>query len=261
MHKLLLLIFFIFLSCTTNFYNGITSSNVNFILMVINDLSNKKEYEEVILLYKKLIPLVGLDKKLLFYTKYKLAETNFKLKNYSLASLQLKEIYTKFKTNRESEHVLYLCGLSSYKECKLLNLDIVKMLKAINVMQYFINLYPNSNKIIYANKIVQELNQQLEKKSYYSALFLYKINKYESAVVAFINMLIEFPNSNIKEDVYYYIILSKYNIIRTSILNLETQKIIDIQMFINFFLEQFPNSRFKDKIDKIKIKISHLLVN
>lgn len=256
MYKLLL-IFFIFLSCATNFNNSIRSNDINFILMVISHLSNEKKYEDILVLYEKLIPLVTFDKKLLFYAKYKLAETNFKLNNYSLAASQFKEIYIKFQKNKQLENVLYFYAISCYKDCKSFNLDLSKTLKAINEMQYFINVYPNSNKLVYANEIIQKLYKKLEKKSYYNALSLYKMNKYESSIVAFSNMLIDFPDSKMREKVYYYIILSKYNLIRKSISKVEQENIDDVKNFIMNFLEQFPNSYVKNRIQKIKINIDN----
>lgn len=254
----LLFIFFIFLSCVSNFEKGIRSTNVNFILMTINDLSNKKQYEDVVLLYEKLIPLISRTR-LLPYIEYKLAETNFKLNNYSLSAYQFKTIYNKFQKNEQSENALYLCAISCYKDSKLFNLDSKQTIIAINEMQNFINLYPNSNKLLQCNEIIQELHEKLENKFYTNALFFYKMHKYESAIITFSNMMCDFPDSKLREEVYYYIILSKYNLIKHSMSTLKKEKIIDIQNSIKIFLEEFPNSSFTNKIYPIKIKIDNFL--
>lgn len=264
MYQLLLILFVFFscisTSCISNFEKGIKSTNINFILMVINDLSNKKEYEDVILLYKKLIPLVY-KTNLLSYVEYKLAETNFKLNNYFLSAYQFKKIYNKLPKSKKSENILYLCAVSCYKDSKSFNLDSKETIIAINEIQNFINLYPNSEKLFHCNTMIKNLYEKIENKAYYDAVFFLKINKYESAILAFSNMILDFPDSKMREEAYYYIIFSKYNLIRKLIHISKKEKIFDIKKSIEFFLEEFPNSIFKDKIYQIKIKINNLLLN
>lgn len=261
MHKVLLFIFFIFLSSFTNFqYDIKKNTDINFILMIINNLSNKKKYEDVLVLYKKLNSII-FEKKIVFYIKYKLAETYFKLQDYSTSSNEFKKIYFQFPKNQKLENFLYLSCISRYKNIKFFNLDQKKILLAINEIQHFINLYPYSNKLIYANEMIQSLYKQIEKKFYYNAFFLYKMHKYESAIIALSNLIFDFPDIEMKENIYYYIILSKYNLIRQSKKILKKEYVFDINIWITKFLRQFPNSRFINTVCKIKNKINYVLLN
>lgn len=251
-------IYIFFISCNTIFQKSIKSNDPNLILNISNDFFKKKEYTYSSSLYEYLVPLVK-NTNLLPEVLYKLAESNFKLKKYNLSSVQFENFYLSFKEDPRAEEALYLSIFSYYKNSDRSNLDQTNTNKAINKIQNFINLYPNSIKVNNCILLIKSLQEKLIKKTFFNALTLYKIGKYKASNIAFDNIVLNFSNSLFKEEAYYYSILSKYEIAKNSILSLKTERIIQTINSINLFLIEYPNSKFRKKIKDINIQLNLLL--
>lgn len=258
-NRLYLLVIFLLLSCNTAFEKTMLSTDVNFVMKAANDLVERKKYENAISLYEYLVPFVS-GTNFASEVTYKLAEVNFIVKNYTLSGDQFKNFHTKFKNDLRAEDALYLSAMSYYKKSNEFNLDPSNTIDAIDQVQNFIDIYPNSNKIAKCKLIINELQYKLEKKAFHNALTLYKTAKYKSAVVAFSNIIFDFPDSKIRESAYYYSILSKYKLAKNSVYRLKKERIIETQTAIKLLLKEFPNSRFKNEINnQIESQINALL--
>jgi outer membrane protein assembly factor BamD len=72
-------------------------------------------------------------------------------------------------------------------------LDQENTLKAIESLQLFINLYPKSERVAEASKLIQNLRDKLEKKAFENAKLYfvtgaYDPSNYKSAIIAFKNV-------------------------------------------------------------------------
>lgn len=220
---------------------------------------SKGKYSHAVVLYEKMVPYVtGTD--LASEIAYRSANANFKLEKYTLAGHQFKNFHTGFSSDKRAEDALYMSALCFYKGSGEYNLDQTNTKSAIREMQNFINTYPNSEKLAECNLMIQELQEKLEKKAFENAKTFYKTMKYKAAVVSFDNVMSDFPDSKLKEQAYYYSFLSKYELAKNSILDLQEERIKDAQTAIRLFEEEFPKSEYITKANQLKEKLDGLMV-
>ena len=77
-------------------------------------------------------------------------------------------------------------------------------------MQLFINLYPKSDRVAEASKLIQNLRDKLEEKSYANAKLYLTISDYQSAVIAFGNTLRDYPDTKYAEEMEFLTIKAQY---------------------------------------------------
>ena len=65
---------------------------------------------------------------------------------------------------------------------------------AIKELQSFINRYPDSDKVIECNSLIDELRNRLSKKAFENAKQYYLTSNYKSAIIALDNVLIDFSS-------------------------------------------------------------------
>lgn len=94
-------------------------------------------------------------------------------------------------------------------------LEQSQTLKAIEDFQVFVNTFPNSDKVEKCNQLIDEMRLKMEEKEYSQGELYYNLGKYVSAIVAFENMLKEYPETKKEEEVRLMILKSSYNYAKT----------------------------------------------
>ncbi len=122
-----------------------------------------------------------------------------------------------FPTSKYSEECMFMSAYCQYLLTPSASLDQTVTLEAMKECQLFIDLYPKSERVAECNKLIDEMRGKLEDKAYAIARLYYKIGSYQAAVVAFKNVLKDFPDTKYKEETYYYIFLSSYYYAQNSV--------------------------------------------
>lgn len=252
-----LVVLFLTSSCNVELERALKSTDTDKILKTADKFVEKKKYQHAVSLYERLVPFVsGTD--LAADVAYKTAEANFKLKNYTLAGHQFKNFHSGFIKDSRSQDALYKAAVCYYNGSTDYNLDQTNTQNAITEMQNFINTYPDSERVKECNLMIKELHQKLELKAFENAKTLFRTMKYKSAVVAFGNVMNDFPDSSLREDVYYYNMVSKYELAKNSIFNLKKERIQETETSIKLLLKEFPETKYLSEINLLKNKITGL---
>jgi len=253
----ILILGILFFSCNARFERAMKSTDPVKIMEAADYYNSVKKYSYAISLYERMVPFVaGTD--LAPEVAFKSAETNYAFKNYTLAGHQYKNFNNGFRNDPRSENALYKSAICYHKSSSEYNLDQTNTLRAITEMQNFIDTYPNSEKLAECNLMINELQQKLELKAFENAKTFYKTAKYKAAVTAFGDMMSDFPDSKLKEDVYYYNLLSKYELAKKSIFTLKKERIIETSTASKLLLKEFPESKYKSETLSIQNKLVDL---
>jgi outer membrane protein assembly factor BamD len=172
-------------------------------------LYNKKEYTKALGLFEGLIPIYrGHDgaQELFYYYAY----TNYKLKDYTAAAYSFKQFSDTYPSDPKSEECRFLAAYCYYLDSPKFSLDQENTLKAIDKLQLFINLYPKSDRVAEANKLIQTLHDRLEEKSYTNAKLYLTLSDYQAAVIAMNNTLRDYPDTKYAEELEFLIVKSQY---------------------------------------------------
>lgn len=214
----------------------------------------EKEWIKSVTLLEDIIPFYKLTKdgENLYFMYCK---CNWFLEDYYLAGYYFKRFVRQFPMSKNVEEALFMSAMCSVKNSPDYSLDQTETLNALDEMQIFIDMYPNSSRIDSCNQIMDNLESKLEMKQYEQAYLFYKTENYKAATVAFATTLEKFPNSPHKEDIGYYSVRSHYLLAINSITSKKKERLNDTLKSYRKFVSQFPESKKLSELDGIKNKV------
>jgi outer membrane protein assembly factor BamD len=161
-----------------------------------------------------------------------------------------------FPNSTKAEEVDYMRAFSFYKQSPKPELDQTNTIKAMGMMQTFINTHPGSLKNKEATEIIDISRAKLETKDYKSAQLYYDLGQFRAAGVSFTTLLNTYPESE-KGDLYKLMIIKAYY--RYAEMSVEEKKVARFEQVINEcneFTDRFPESKLKKEADDF-LNLSH----
>ena len=177
-------------------------------------------------------------------------------KDYFTASEYYKtymKTYPKGKFAIESKYMIAFCY---YQDSPDARLDQTATLQAIAAFQEFLELYPESERVGDANKLLEEMNNKLAYKAYLNAKLYFNLgnymgNNYESCIITAQNALKNFPSTIHREELSMLILESKYQLATQSFEEKKIERYRNtIDEYYNY-INEFPQGKFKKQADKI----------
>jgi outer membrane protein assembly factor BamD len=123
--------------------------------------------------------------------------------------------------------------------------------KALESLQLYVNLYPESEKIEECNGLIDLLRAKLELKSYEAAKLYYNIGEYKSAVIAFENSINDYPDSKYREEMEFLSIKSGYLYAKNSIASKQKERYELALGYYQEFIKDYPDSDFLNEAENI----------
>jgi len=183
---------------------------------------------------------------------YYFAYTNFQLKDYTTARYQFQSFTESYPGSQRAEECRYMAAYCYYLESPVYSLDQENTLKAIEALQLFINIYPNSERAEEAANLIDNLRGKLERKSYENSKIYLDIGDYLAAVIAFDNSLRDYPDTKYAEQLEYHKIEAQYLYALNSSERRQEERFNDAIEFADDFLADYPESENAD--DALKFK-------
>jgi len=138
--------------------------------------------------------------------QFYLAETYFKNKEYILAISEYERLTRKMKYSEYVEQARWRICQAYVKESPNYYHDQTNTDKALQKLQEFIDEYPNSEYSDDANNTILKLRNKLAEKVYHTGELYIKLHAFDSAVVAFEDMLIKYYDTDMAEKAHVGII-------------------------------------------------------
>lgn len=191
-------------------------------------------FEDLINIYKGTLKA----EKIYFYYAY----CYYKLDDYFSAGYYFKNFAKTFPNNEKAEEAMFLSAYCNYLESPISSLDQTSTYKAIEELQLFINLYPNSAKIDTCNLLIDKLRNKLETKAYDISKLYFNTQDYKSAIISFKNLIKDFPDTDYKKESYYYIVNSSYLLAVNSIEAKKKERLEATIKEYNNYINLFSNN-------------------
>jgi outer membrane protein assembly factor BamD len=238
-------------SCKSSFEKIRTSNDPEYILTEANKLFDEGKNMNAQILYEIIIPFYrGKNEAEEIFYRY--AYTYYNLRDYSTAAHYFRSFSSSFLNSDKREEALYMAAYSSYLMSPSTKLDQQQSVKAIEDFQNFVNIYPNSEKVDQCNQLIDELRVKLEEKAYSQGILYYNMRRYVSSVVAFENMLQDFPETRKEEEVRFMILKASYDYARNSIFEKRVERYEDTIEKYNSFIRRYPDSTYRKETDRIQ---------
>ena len=177
-------------------------------------------------------------------------------KDYASASEYYK---TYVKTYPKGKYVIeakYMIGYCYYLDSPDPRLDQTPTYDAISAFQQFVDMYPESERVPEAVKLLEELNNKLAYKAFLNAKLYYNLgnylgNNYESAVIAAQNALKKYPSTSYREQLSMLVLQSKYEQAVQSVTEKKVERYrATIDEYYNY-TNEFPDGKLRKQADKI----------
>ncbi len=244
------LIAIIFLgSCSRGINKILKSPDPEYKLRIAEQYFVKKKYTKAQALYEDVMPY--------YKTRPEFADIYYKYsycaylqEDYTNAENLFKTFLEIFPNSPKSEEVDYMRAYCYYKQSPKPELDQTNTIKAIGMMQTFINTHPGSPRNKEANEIIDAGRKKLEIKDFKSAQLYYDMGQFRAAGVAFTALLNTFPES-MRADEYKLMIIKSYY--RYAELSVEEKKAERFGQVINEyqdFVDRFPDSKLRKEAEE-----------
>lgn len=215
---------------------------------------NKERYSKALILFEDLMLRYrgqAEAEDLYYYTAY----ANYYLRDYTAARYHFKQFTDTYPNSPRTEECRYMGAYCYYLESPKSTLDQEYTYRAIEALQLFINLYPSSERAKEAGKLIQDLRDKLEKKAFTNAKLYLDMglqDDYRAAVIAFDNVLRDFPDTKYAEEMEFLSIKAQFLYADQSSLRRQEERFGEVIDLYNNFVSSYPESRFRKDADQFK---------
>jgi outer membrane protein assembly factor BamD len=214
------------------------------------DYFEREDYYRSSILFEEILPIIrGTEEAELanFYYAY----SYFYQKQYILASHYFQSFMQVYSRSSYAEEAMYMYAFSLYKQSPVYQLDQTSTYEALFALQNFLNKYPYSEKSDEAEALIDELQIKLERKAYENAKLYYKIERYQSAQIAFENFRRDFPDSKYQEEIAFLNIKAMFDYAEVSIRSKQEERFSEVLDLYERFIDNYPNSEFLREAEEI----------
>lgn len=249
---ILLVVAFLFTGCD-GYQKILKSNDTELKYKTALEYYNKKDYYKAIQLLDNLRAVTrGTDKAEDVYYYY--AYAHYKNNEYILASYYFRSFAKSYPKSDKREECLYMAAYCKFLQAPKYYLDQTTTKEAIDELQLFINMYPQSKRVMDATKHIKELKARLEKKDFHKADMYHRMENWEAAAYALNAFLEEYPVSKYREQALFKIMDSHYNYAENSVRDKKIERYNKVIEAYENLMAEYPESTFKNKADRIKKK-------
>lgn len=176
----------------------------------------------------------------------------YKQEKYFLSAYRFEQFVTSYPNSEKAEEAAFLSAKSYYEESPIYSKEKEETIKAIEKLQLFVNIYPESQYLSEANTLVKALDLKLEKKAFEIAKQYNHIFDYKASIKSFNNFLLDFPGSTYREQALYYKFNSEYHLAILSIEELKQERINIALADYKTLLVNYPETKFLDEANRLR---------
>ncbi|MGE5521703.1 MAG: outer membrane protein assembly factor BamD [Candidatus Dadabacteria bacterium] len=181
---------------------------------------------------------------------YKYAYTAYYQQDYLNAENLFKNYLEIFPNNAKAEEIDYMRAYSYYKQSPKVQLDQTNTIKAIGLLQTFINTHPGSARNKEATAIIDELRNKLEAKDHKAAQLYYDLGQYRAAAVAFNTVLETYPESEKADEYKLMAIKSFFKFAEMSVEDKKVERYEKVVEEANDFMDRFAQSPYAKEVQQ-----------
>ena len=139
-----------------------------------------------------------------------------------------------------------------YLDAPAYSLDQENTYKCIEKLQLFINLYPKSDRVAEASKLIQDLRDRLETKAYANAKLYLTIGENQAAVIAFGNVLRDYPDTKYAEELEFLTIKAEYEFAHQSQEYKQEERYTTAIESADQFFDKYPKSAYTAQAQSLR---------
>lgn len=186
--------------------------------------------------------------------------SNYRYGDFQNAETILAKFIEVYPRSGFAEEATFLRIKCLYEATYRYELDQTPTRKAMTIISQFMYDNPDSEYYPVCKKMMEDLMERLEKKSFESAKLYYKMEDYKAAHYALKNVLKENSENQYREDILYYTAMASYKYALNSIAEKQKERYLNfIDDYYNF-ISEYPESNYRKELDNLFEKVEHYTV-
>ena len=178
---------------------------------------------------------------------FRLANSYFKNEDYNMAGYYFNNFADRFPYSKKSEDAMFLLALCSVNNSPKYGLDQSETMIAINNVQQFVDVFPQSVLVDSCNKIIDRLKLKLELKDFDAVKLYSKTENYKAAVTSCEIFMDKYINSRFSEEVNFLYVKNSVFLAKNSIESKKEERIEQSkERFLNFVKNYDKSIYFKE---------------
>ena len=217
-----------------------------------------EKYEKAMALFEELIPLFrGTERAEKVYYCY--TYCNYQLNLLYSASYHFKKFAVTYPLSEHAEQMLFMHAYSNYLLSPIPTLDASETQSGINSLQLFINTYPEHELVDSSNVLMDKLRNKLEEKSYLNSKQYYKIFHFKAAIISINNTLLDFPETEYREELTFLTLKSHFLLAENSVKEKKLERINNTIEAYYTFVDSFKESKYLKEAESYYTKTTEEL--
>ena len=243
----------VFLFSCGKYQKVLKSNDYEFKLAQAKVYYEKEDFNKAMPLFNELSSILrGTDKA--EEVDYYYAYCNYSIGENLMAAYLFDRFFKTYTKSEHREESAYMIAFCYYLEAPIYSLDSKNTNKAIKQLQTFINQYPSSDRVEECNKLIDELRLKLSEKAFQNAKQYYTTEHYKSSIIALSNVLIDFPDTDKREEIRFLILDSSYLLAINSISIKKQERLEEVLELYEMFVDNYNDSIFLKEAKDINKK-------
>ena len=236
------------LSSCSGINKVLKSKDPNYKLRMAEGYYVKKKYHFAQALFEDVMPnFRGTPEFENIYYKY--AYCAYYQKDYLNAENLFKSFLEAFPNSTKAEELDYMRAYCYYKMSPKVPLDQTNTVRAMGMLQTFVNTHPNSSRNKEATELIDICRIKLEEKERMAAQLYFDLGQFRAAGVAFTSLMNTFPDSQHGDEYKLMVIKSYFKFAELSIDEKKMERFEQVISECNDFVDRFPDSKLVKEVE------------
>ena len=187
------------------------------------------------------------------------ADASYQMEQYYVSGYHFERFVSAYPKSSKKEEALFKAAKSYYQLSPVYSKDQEDTNTALEKLQEYINLYPESNNATEVNSLVKQLDFKLEKKAFETAKQYNRISDYKASISAMDHFIVDFPGTSLREEALYIKFDSSYQLASKSVEYKKQARLEAAITYYKAFLRGYANSEFlEDATSKYEDAVKQL---
>lgn len=174
---------------------------------------------------------------------YYLAYTHYGLSEHLIAAYHFRTFSLTFPSSKHREEMAYMNAYCYYLESPTHSLDASNTYRAIEELQLFVDVFPESNRVKECNRLIDDLRAKLEMKSFEIAKLYFDTGNYKAAITALNNVTLDYPDTDYSEEIHFLILDANHLLASNSVSSKQKERWSNTVSAYHQFVDKFESSK------------------
>lgn len=172
------------------------------------------------------------------------ADASYQMEQYYVSGYHFERFVSAYPKSTKREEAMFKAAKSYYELSPVFSKDQEDTHTALEKLQEYINLYPESTNATEVNALVKELDFKLETKAFETAKQYNRISDFKASISAIDHFIIDFAGTSLREEALYIKFDSAFQLATKSVEYKKKARLESAIQYYKAFKRGYANSEY-----------------